>query len=48
MDGNDTIIEFSTYLASLVHDMKNSVSMLMNTTDEVLTLCSTETCPSYQ
>ena len=48
MDGNDELIEFSTYLASLVHDMKNSVSMLLNTTDEVLTLCTTETCPSYQ
>ncbi len=47
MDSNDNIIEFSTYLASLAHDMKNSIGMLLNTTDEVLTRCTAGTCPSH-
>jgi two-component system sensor histidine kinase SenX3 len=47
MNRNGNALDFSTYLASLVHDMKNSLGMLLNTTDEVLTRCSLETCPSY-
>jgi two-component system sensor histidine kinase SenX3 len=47
MDKNENAFDFSTWLASLVHDMKNSIGMLLNTTDEVLTRCSIATCPSY-
>jgi two-component system, OmpR family, sensor histidine kinase SenX3 len=47
MDHDDNALEFKTYLASLAHDMKNSLSMLLNTTDEVLSRCVPESCPSY-
>jgi two-component system sensor histidine kinase SenX3 len=47
MDKNGNALDFSTYLASLIHDMKNSIGMLLNTTDEVLNRCSLEPCPSY-
>lgn len=47
MDTDPTALDFSTYLASLAHDMKNSLGMLLNTTDEVFNHCSIDTCPSY-
>jgi signal transduction histidine kinase len=47
MDGNRNALDFSTCLASLVHDMKNSIGLLLNTTDEVLTQCSLAACPSF-
>ncbi|MBA4392945.1 MAG: hypothetical protein C0407_05280 [Desulfobacca sp.] len=47
MDKNGNSLDFSTCLASLVHDMKNSIGLLLNTTDEVLDRCSIDTCPSY-
>jgi two-component system, OmpR family, sensor histidine kinase SenX3 len=47
MLNNDNTLDFSTYLASLAHDMKNSLGMLLNTTDEMLDSCRPETCPSY-
>jgi two-component system sensor histidine kinase SenX3 len=47
MDSKEPALEFSTYLASLAHDMKNSLSQLLNTTDEILGRCSSDSCPSY-
>lgn len=47
MDNDTNTLVFSTYLASLAHDMKNSLGMLLNTTDEVFNHCSIDTCPSY-
>jgi len=47
MKDHSTTLEFKTYLASLAHDMKNSLGMLLNTTDEILNRCSPETCPSF-
>jgi two-component system sensor histidine kinase SenX3 len=44
---NESLLDFSTCLASLVHDMKNSIGMLLNTTDEILDRCSSDNCPSY-
>jgi two-component system, OmpR family, sensor histidine kinase SenX3 len=44
---NESALDFSTCLASLVHDMKNSIGMLLNTTDEIIDRCSSDTCPSY-
>lgn len=40
-------IEFATILASTVHDMKNSLGLLLNTLDEVIGQCAPEQCPSY-
>ena len=37
-------LDFSTILASSVHDMKNSISMLLATLDELATSCG-HTCP---
>lgn len=47
MDPKDNTFEFKMYLASLAHDMKNAIGMLLNTTDEVLNRCASDTCPSY-
>jgi two-component system, OmpR family, sensor histidine kinase SenX3 len=47
MPGDDNGLDFSSYLASLAHDMKNSLGMLLNTADEILDGCTPETCPSY-
>jgi K+-sensing histidine kinase KdpD len=47
MDTKENVFDISTYLASLVHDLKNAISMLLNTTDEVLDRCMSEACPSH-
>jgi signal transduction histidine kinase len=44
---NPEKIEFATILASTVHDMKNSLGLLLNTLDEVVGHCVPEQCPSY-
>ncbi len=40
-------INFPDFLASAVHDMKNSLSMLLNTTEEIFTNCTPDNCSSY-
>jgi len=40
-------VQFPAFLASIAHDMKNSLGMLMNTTDEILGNCSGKDCPSH-
>lgn len=40
-------IDFPSFLASVAHDMKNSLGMLLSTLDEVIGSCGPETCPSY-
>ncbi|MBI4595531.1 MAG: HAMP domain-containing histidine kinase [Candidatus Tectomicrobia bacterium] len=40
-------IDFPGFIASITHDMKNSLGMLINTLDEVLGDCITENCTSY-
>ena len=39
-------LDFSTVLASSVHDMKNSLSMLLGTLDDITTQCGGRDCPS--
>ncbi|MBC8412379.1 MAG: HAMP domain-containing histidine kinase [Nitrospira sp.] len=39
-------IDFPAFLASTVHDMKNSLGMLMNTLDEVVETCVSKGCDS--
>jgi signal transduction histidine kinase len=46
MDQQKDNIHFSAFLASIAHDMKNSLGMLINTSEEVLGSCTAETCPS--
>jgi two-component system, OmpR family, sensor histidine kinase SenX3 len=48
MDAEKKQIDFPEFLASIAHDMKNSLGMLLNTTDEILNNCSAENCPSYK
>ncbi|MBI4683510.1 MAG: HAMP domain-containing histidine kinase [Nitrospirae bacterium] len=40
-------IDFPAVLASSVHDMKNSLGMVLNTLDEVTGNCTPENCPSH-
>jgi two-component system, OmpR family, sensor histidine kinase SenX3 len=42
-----TDFNFTEYVASLTHDMKNSIGMLLSTTDEIMNICSHENCRSY-
>lgn len=46
MSEQDNNLEFSTVLASSVHDMKNSLSMLLGTLDDIVMQCSPKDCPS--
>lgn len=39
-------MQFPAFLASIAHDMKNSLGMLINTTEEIQGNCSGEKCPS--
>jgi len=48
MDKTERRINFSAFLASMAHDMKNSLSMLLNTLDEVVSTCPTDKCPSHR
>jgi two-component system, OmpR family, sensor histidine kinase SenX3 len=43
-----TDFNFTEYVASLAHDMKNSVGMLLSTADEIMNICTHENCRSYQ
>ncbi|MBI5057548.1 MAG: HAMP domain-containing histidine kinase [Nitrospirae bacterium] len=48
MTKNEKVIDFPAFLASMAHDMKNSLSMLLNTLEEVNGICTAETCPSHK
>jgi len=48
MDKTKGLIDFPAFLASMAHDMKNSLSMLLNTLDEVVSTCTPEKCPSHK
>ncbi len=43
----ENLIDFPAVLASSVHDMKNSLGMVLNTLDEVVGNCTPENCPSH-
>lgn len=43
---NSDSLDFSTVLASSVHDMKNSLSMLLCTLDDIATTCAPNGCAS--
>lgn len=44
-DGSNSL-DFSTVMASSVHDMKNSLSMLLCTLDEINSVCGNASCES--
>ena len=46
MSDNANELEFSTVLASSVHDMKNSLSMLLCTLDDITMQCGSKDCAS--
>ena len=46
MSDQDNNLEFSTVLASSVHDMKNSLNMLLGTLDDIMMQCGDKDCPS--
>ena len=41
-------VNFTAFLASMAHDIKNSLSMMLNSLDEVSSRCTPETCPSHK
>ncbi len=45
-DSEKKDMQFPAFLASIAHDMKNSLGMLINTTEEILGNCSGKDCPS--
>ncbi|MFT5395819.1 MAG: K+-sensing histidine kinase KdpD [Gammaproteobacteria bacterium] len=40
--------DYSTLLASSIHEVKNSLNMLLNSIDQVVTKYDEETCPAYK
>ena len=42
---NNKVLDFSSVIASSVHDMKNSLGMLLYTLDEITSECDPATCP---
>jgi len=40
--------DFSAIIASSVHDMKNSLCMLLGALDEIMTRCEPASCPSFE
>ncbi len=40
--------DYSTLLASSIHEVKNSLNMLLNSIDQVVTEYDEETCPAYK
>ena len=40
--------DFSAIIASSVHDMKNSLCMLLGALDEIMTKCEPSQCPSFE
>lgn len=47
MADTNNSIDFSTVLASTVHDMKNSLAMLLGSLAEITNECSPESCPVH-
>lgn len=41
----DNTMDFSTILASSVHDMKNSLTLLLSSLDDIIHECKPESCP---
>ena len=41
-------VNFTAFLASIAHDIKNSLSMMLSSLDEVATKCTPETCHSHK
>lgn len=48
MDNNKDSLDFETILASSVHDMKNSLAMLLGSLGEITNQCSPEYCSSHK
>jgi len=48
MPENNDEADFSAIIASSVHDMKNSLCMLLGALDEIMTRCESTTCPSFE
>lgn len=48
MDNNKDSLDFETILASSVHDMKNSLAMLLGSLEEITNQCSPESCSSHK
>ena len=44
----DYKMDFSDILASTLHDTKNSIGLLFNTLEEIISQCKTQSCESYQ
>lgn len=40
--------DYSVLLASSIHEVKNSLNMLLNSIDQVVTTCDENTCPAYK
>ena len=47
MEESKKTIDFPVFLASVAHDMKNSLGMLLNTVDDIFTNCTNKDCPSH-
>ena len=47
MTDQNNSIDFSTVLASSVHDMKNSLAMLLGSISDITNQCSPSTCPVH-
>ncbi len=45
MSKNEKQIDFSAFLASMAHDMKNSLGILLHSLDDVVNGCAADTCP---
>ncbi len=44
----NTNLDFSAIIASSVHDMKNSLYMLLGSLDEIIMTCDSTDCPSFK
>jgi len=45
---DETEFDYSALIASSIHEVKNSLNMLLNSIDEVMSTCSEESCPAYK
>jgi two-component system, OmpR family, sensor histidine kinase SenX3 len=43
----DSKMDFSDILASTLHDTKNSIGLLFNTLEEIISQCKSQSCDSY-
>ncbi len=48
MEATEKLLDFETSLASITHDMKNSLGMMLNTMDEIESSCTPENCRSHK